>query len=117
MNMDCIFCGIVKGDIPSNKVYEDERVLAFYDVKPNAPIHVLVIPKKHIASLNEIEVNEWGLVGELMHVVQMVAKKLGISEAGYRLINCTGEDGGQTVYHLHFHLLGGTKIGPLNWHH
>jgi len=112
--MNCIFCEISAGTIPSKKVYEDDHVLAFYDIEPNAPEHVLVIPKKHIASLNDVSEGDWGLMGDVLRVVQQVAKKLGVEESGYRLINCTGEDGGQTVFHIHFHLLGGAKIGPLN---
>jgi histidine triad (HIT) family protein len=112
--MDCIFCGIVAGTVPSKKIYEDDLVLAFYDIQPEASIHALIIPKKHIASMNDAGKDDWALIGEVHRAAQLVAQKLGIAETGYRLANCCGEDGGQTVFHLHYHLLGGEKLGPLN---
>ena len=105
--MDCIFCKIVSGDIPSNKVYEDDKILAFRDLDPKAPEHVLIIPKIHIASLNEAEESHLELLGYIQVKVKEIAKKLSINETGYRVVANTGDEGGQTVGHLHYHLLGG----------
>lgn len=110
---NCLFCKIVDGAIPSNKVYEDERFLAFHDIQPAAPTHVLIIPKKHIATMNDVGSDDYALIGDLHGVVQKVAQKLGVAESGYRLINNCGPDSGQAVYHIHYHLLGGTKLGAL----
>ncbi|MBA9085175.1 histidine triad (HIT) family protein [Fontibacillus solani] len=110
---NCLFCKIVEGTIPSNKVYEDDRFLVFHDIQPAAPVHVLIIPKKHISSMNEVEMEDFALIGELHKVAQEVAEKLGIAQSGYRLINNCGKDGEQTVHHLHYHLLGGAKLGAL----
>lgn len=112
--MDCIFCKIIEGQIPSKKVYEDDKVLAFYDIQPAAPVHVLIIPKKHIASMNDVAAADWGLIGEVHHAAQQIAKQLGVADAGYRLINNCGKDSGQVVFHIHYHLLGGEELGPLN---
>lgn len=111
--MDCIFCKIVSGDIPSKKVYEDKQVIAFHDIRPAAPVHILVIPKKHIASMNEVEEGDWGLVGAMHKAAQQIAREVGIADNGYRLINNCGKDGGQEVFHIHYHLLGGTKMSTL----
>ena len=111
---ECIFCKIAAGEIPSSKVYEDENLLAFHDIQPAAPVHLLIIPKKHIDSLNEIEPQDKELMGSMLLTAQSIARTLGISESGYRIVNNCGPDGGQVVYHLHVHLLGGEKIGPLN---
>lgn len=108
---DCLFCKIVKGEIPSNKVYEDEEIVAFYDINPAAPIHILVIPKKHIVSLAEIEKEDEILLGRMHHVINQIADEKGFKEKGYRVIINCGEDGGQEVKHLHFHILAGTKLG------
>jgi len=105
--MDCIFCKIVSGDIPSNKIYEDDKILAFRDLNPEAPEHVLVIPKEHIASLNEANETHLELLGYIQLKLSEIAKKLGISDSGYRIVANTGDEGGQTVHHLHYHLLGG----------
>ncbi|MBS7530102.1 histidine triad nucleotide-binding protein [Hazenella sp. IB182353] len=107
---DCIFCHIVSGNIPSNKVYEDDDILAFHDLHPAAPTHVLIIPKKHIASLSEFPVEEEALAGKLLLRIQQIAKELGLQEEGYRVVNNMGELGGQTVHHIHFHLLGGRSL-------
>ena len=109
--MDCLFCKIVKGEIPSKKVYEDEKVYAFYDISPAAPVHVLLIPKEHIASANDLGEENAAVVAHIFSVAARLAKELGISEKGYRIVNNCGEDGGQTVQHLHFHLLGGRSLG------
>lgn len=106
---DCIFCKIANGEIPSNKVYEDEQIICFHDADPQAPVHVLIIPKKHIPSLDEVTEEDKELLGDLMLKVQDLAKDLGLDN-GYRLVNNCGEDGFQTVKHLHFHLLGKRKM-------
>ena len=108
---DCLFCKIVKGEIPSTKVYEDEEILAFKDINPVAPVHILVIPKKHIVSLNEIEPEDQILIGKIFTTIKKIAKDQVIAENGYRVIANCGEDGGQEVKHLHFHILGGKKLG------
>jgi len=110
---NCLFCKIAEGSIPSNKVYEDERFLVFHDIQPAAPTHVLIIPKKHIATMNDAEGEDFALIGEMHRVAQEAAKKLGVAESGYRLINNCGSDSGQAVYHIHYHLLGGTRLGAL----
>jgi histidine triad (HIT) family protein len=112
--MDCIFCKIVEGSIPSSKIYENEHVLAFRDIQPAAPVHALIIPKKHIATMNDAAGEDFALLAEVMAAAQHVAKQLGVADSGYRLINNCGADGGQVVFHIHFHLLGGEKLGPLH---
>lgn len=112
--MDCIFCKIVKGDIPSKKIYETDNVLAFHDIQPLAPKHALVIPKKHIASMNEAGEEDRALLGDVLLAAKKVAGELGIADSGYRLIINVGSDGGQVVYHIHVHVLGGEKLGGLN---
>lgn len=108
---DCIFCKIIKGEIPSSKVYEDDEILAFNDINPAAPIHILVIPKKHIKSLADMENGDEVLVGKIYNVINKIAEEKGFKEAGYRvLVNC-GKDAGQEVMHLHFHILAGQKFG------
>ncbi len=109
---DCIFCKIIKGEIPSEKVYEDEDILAFKDINPAAPIHVLIIPKKHIATLMDITPEDNELMTKIMNAVQKVAKIVGADEKGFRLIANCGPDSGQEVMHIHFHLLAGRKMGP-----
>jgi histidine triad (HIT) family protein len=112
--MDCLFCKIVEGSIPSRKVYEDEYVYAFEDIQPQAPVHLLVVPKKHIASLNEAAPEDAELLGRVALAAQRVAHEAGLGDSGYRLINNVGKDAGQVVFHIHFHVLGGEKLGPLN---
>lgn len=107
---DCIFCKIVDGQIPSNKVYEDDKVLAFNDISPEAPVHILVIPKKHIVSANEINEENAEIISHVFVVISKLAKKLGIAEEGFRIVNNVGENGGQTVGHMHFHVLGGRNL-------
>ena len=107
--MDCLFCRIIAGEIPSAKVYENEHVYAFKDINPNAPVHVLIVPKTHIASINEINDANAAAVTEVLKVIPEIAKICGLGN-GYRVITNVGEDGGQSVKHLHFHLLGGTKL-------
>ena len=107
---ECIFCKIVKGEIPSTKVYEDEYVLAFKDLNPVAPMHVLVIPKTHIASAGEIDPENSTLVASVFETIPKIAADLGIKD-GFRVITNCGPSAGQTVFHLHFHLLGGRELG------
>ncbi len=106
---ECLFCKIVKGEIPSKKVYEDDSILAFYDINPAAPVHVLVIPKEHIESLAKLKEEQLALVGYLHGKIRKIAQDLNL-EHGYRVVNNCGSDGGQEVGHLHFHLLGGRKM-------
>lgn len=107
--MDCIFCKIANGEIPSKKVYEDDKILAFYDLEPQAPVHVLIIPKEHICCADELNSDNSAVVGYIFSKVPEIAKSLSL-ENGYRIVNNCKADGGQTVFHLHFHLLGGTKL-------
>ncbi|MBN3525904.1 histidine triad nucleotide-binding protein [Paenibacillus apiarius] len=111
--MDCIFCKIIEGTIPSKKVYENESVVAFHDITPQAPVHILIIPKKHIATMNDAESEDFALIGEMHRAAQQVARELGIADTGYRLINNCGKDSGQEVFHIHYHLLGGEPLGAL----
>jgi len=111
--MDCLFCKIVEGSLPSTKVYENDSVLAFRDIAPAATEHILIIPKKHIATMNEVTSEDDAVIAEIFAAARHIAKELGIAESGYRLINNVNSDGGQVVYHLHFHLLGGEKLGAL----
>ena len=101
---DCIFCKIAEKEIPSNVVYEDDKILCFHDLEPQAPVHVLIIPKKHIASMDDVQVEDQELMGHIMVKVKEIAEILEL-ENGYRLVNNCGEDGFQTVKHIHFHLL------------
>jgi len=105
---DCLFCKIVKGDIPSSKVYEDERCLAFYDIDPQAPTHFLVIPKAHIASVAQVNEENAGVVAHIFSVIAKVTKELGVDS--YRVVSNIGEQAGQSVHHLHFHVLGGRDM-------
>lgn len=107
--MDCLFCQIVEGKIPSKKIYEDDKILAFYDISPMAPVHVVVIPKEHISCADEINENNCQIVGYIFSKIPQMAKELGLKN-GYRIVNNCKEDGGQTVNHLHFHILGGKKL-------
>ena len=108
MEENCIFCKIIKGEIPSNKVYEDNEILAFKDINPIAKIHILVIPKKHFNSL--VDFNDDILLAKMFSVIKKIAKEQGIEESGYRVLTNIGENGGQAVKHLHFHILGGEKL-------
>ncbi len=108
--MDCLFCKIIAGEIPSTKVYEDDTVLAFRDIAPQAPTHILVIPKEHIGSVAEVSSQNSGVVAHIFEVIPRVAEAEGLAN-GYRVVSNCGQDAGQTVHHLHFHILGGK---PLN---
>ncbi|MCD8026066.1 MAG: histidine triad nucleotide-binding protein [Clostridiales bacterium] len=106
---DCVFCKIIDGSIPSKKVYEDDKIIAIYDLDPQAPVHVLFMPKEHICCANALNEDNCGIVGHIFSKIPEVAKELKLDN-GYRIVNNCGEDGGQTVKHLHFHLLGGKKL-------
>jgi histidine triad (HIT) family protein len=107
---DCLFCKFVSGDIKPNTVYEDDEILAFRDINPQAPTHILVIPKQHIATLNDLDENHEALIGKLYLAAQKIAREEGIAEAGYRtVVNCN-EQAGQSVFHIHLHLLGGRDM-------
>lgn len=106
---DCVFCKIVGNEIPSKRVYEDERIIAIHDLNPQAPVHVLFIPKEHICCANALNEENSDVVAHIFAIIPKVAKELGLDN-GYRVVNNCGEDGGQTVMHLHFHLLGGKKL-------
>ncbi|MDP1546528.1 MAG: histidine triad nucleotide-binding protein [Anaerolineales bacterium] len=107
---DCLFCKIITGDIPSTNVYQDGQVTAFRDINPSAPTHILIVPNKHIDSVNMMIADDKPLVGHMFFVAKELAAKEGIAEGGYRLIMNTNADGGQTVFHLHLHLLGGAPM-------
>lgn len=109
---NCLFCKIINGEIPSNRVYEDEEILAFKDIKPLAPVHILIVPKKHISSANDLKEEDEKVIGKIFTVINKLAEEFKLDN-GYRIINNCGEDGGQEVMHLHFHLLGGKKL-PIN---
>jgi histidine triad (HIT) family protein len=108
--MDCLFCKILKGDIPAAKLYEDEHAVAFNDINPQAPVHVLIIPKKHIPTVNDIKPDDEGIVGHLFTVAAKIASDKGIATSGYRSVFNCNSDAGQMVFHLHLHLIGGRKL-------
>ena len=108
--MSCLFCKIIAGDIPSAKVYEDEHVFAFRDINPQAPVHVLIVPKKHMANILELAGDGAGIADAVVNAVKVIAEQEGIAESGFRVITNCGRDGAQTVEHLHFHLLGGAAL-------
>ncbi|SDW14890.1 histidine triad (HIT) family protein [Marininema mesophilum] len=107
---ECIFCGIIEGNIPAEKVYEDELVTAFKDIHAQAPVHILVIPNQHIPSIQQIGEGDSQLPGRFFSVINQLAQDYGLAERGYRIVNNCGEDGGQTVHHIHFHLLGARHL-------
>ena len=107
--MDCVFCKIAKGEIPSKKAYEDDKVLAFYDLDPQAPVHILIIPKEHIQSVEDITPQNSAIVAHIFEVAAKLAKENNLTE-GFRVVSNVGRDGGQSVPHLHFHLLGGRSM-------
>ena len=108
---DCLFCKIIAGEIPSNKVYSDDDVYAFHDINPAAPQHVLIIPKKHLTDVRSANEEDQALMGKLLLKANDLAKELGLDEKGFRYVINTGEYGGQTVFHLHLHILGGRALG------
>ena len=107
---DCVFCRIVRKELPAKIVYEDERILAFEDIRPKAPVHVLIIPKAHFASLNEAPGGSEALLGEIVLRARAIAKEKGVGETGYRVVLNTARDSGQEVFHIHFHVLGGRRL-------
>ncbi len=110
---DCLFCKIANRDIPSDIVYEDDQVVAFKDITPAAPVHTLIIPKKHISTINDIEIEDLPLVGHMILTAKQLAAENNLSEPGFRLVmNCNSE-GGQTIFHIHLHLLGGRQLRAL----
>ncbi len=108
--MSCIFCKIIDGEIPSKKIYEDEHVMAFHDVNPVAPVHALIIPKKHIGKVSELDDADEQLMGKLITTAKKVAEELELSEKGFRLVFNNGKSANQTVFHIHLHLLGGRAM-------
>lgn len=108
--MDCIFCKIIKGEIPSEKVYEDEKVIAFKDINPVAPIHIIVIPKEHITSVLDVTEKNQHILKDVFSAINKIARDLNIDSEGFRVVNNCGEKGGQTVNHIHFHLIGGRNM-------
>lgn len=111
MNDECIFCRIVRGQIPSRKVWDDEEIVAFEDVSPKAPTHVLLVPRKHVATVNDLTAADDALVGRMHRVAADLARQRGMAERGYRLVMNCNAGAGQTVFHLHLHLLGGRDLG------
>ena len=111
MPADCLFCKIVKGDIPSDKVYEDDQIIAFKDINPVAPVHILIIPKKHISTLNDLAPQDNELVGHIFETARKIAGDLGVDQDGYRCVFNTNKNGGQVVFHIHLHLLAGRQFG------
>ncbi len=107
---DCLFCKISSGEMDTDFVYEDDQVVVFEDINPQAPVHLLIVPKKHIADLNHLEASENDLIGHVYQVAKKMAAENGIADSGYRLVSNCGDEGGQTVYHIHFHLLGGREL-------
>ena len=108
--MNCIFCKIINKEAPADIVYEDDNIIVFKDITPVAPVHFLIVPKKHILSINNLELGDKELISQLFLVARKIAKEQGVSETGYRLVINVGKDAGQTVDHLHLHLLGGKKL-------
>lgn len=108
--MDCLFCKIIAGEIPSTFLYQDEHVIAINDIDPKAPHHKLIIPRKHIATLNDLEAEDTLLIGNMIQVAKDIANQLALSETGYRLVFNCNKGGGQAVYHIHLHLLGGRQM-------
>ncbi len=109
-NNNCLFCKIIRGELPSDKVYEDDLIIAFRDINPVAPTHILIIPKKHIVDNNDFNEEDEAIAGQMFKLVRELAAKEGISESGYRLIMNTGKDGRQEVPHMHLHLIGGQRM-------
>ncbi len=107
---DCLFCGIVGGEIPADVVYRDESVLAFRDIDPKAPVHLLIIPRRHIAAVTEMGEDDGATMGHAMTVARRLAQENGVSESGFRIVVNTGPDAGQSVHHIHLHLLGGRAL-------
>ncbi len=106
----CVFCQIVKGEIPADKVYEDNNYIAFKDIRPKAPVHILIVPKEHIEKLADIDEDNKYIIGDMAVIANKIAKQMGIDKSGYRVVINNGPDSGQEVYHIHMHLLGGKRL-------
>ena len=109
--MNCLFCKIAAHELDTTLIYEDHEIVAFHDIAPQAPHHILIIPKKHIATINDIQPEDNALIGNMMLAAQKIARELGLSDDGYRVVMNCNRHGGQAVYHIHFHLLGGRQMG------
>ena len=107
---DCLFCGIVDGKIKANLVYQDDTIVAFKDIAPRAPVHILIIPRKHLVSVSDIAETDRALIGQIFQVAARLAREQGVADSGYRVVVNAGADAGQSVFHLHFHLLGGRQM-------
>lgn len=110
---DCIFCKIVAGETPCDKVYEDKEILAFKDINPKGPVHILFIPKKHYPTLNDVPEKDLPIISKIFGIAQKVAKEQGVAESGYRTLINTNKNSGQIVFHIHWHLIGGKPLGPM----
>lgn len=109
---NCLFCKIVKGILPAQVVFDDQNLIAFKDIHPQAPVHILIIPKQHVENLSNVPEHMNSIVSQIPRVASLLAKEFGIDKSGFRLLSNSGTDGGQTVFHLHFHLMGGKPLGP-----
>jgi len=107
---DCLFCNIVEGEMDTDIVYDDDKVVAFEDINPQAPVHILIVPKKHIETISDIEADDYQLVGHIYKVANKLSEKYEIADEGFRIVSNCKDNGGQTVYHIHFHLLGGRQF-------
>ncbi|MBW1645798.1 MAG: histidine triad nucleotide-binding protein [Deltaproteobacteria bacterium] len=107
---DCLFCKIVAGEIPADIVYENDQLIAFKDINPKAPVHLLIVPRKHYPTLNDIPDEEMDIIAEIHKAVKVLAKKFGVAESGYRTLVNTNKEGGQVIYHVHYHLIGGRQL-------
>ncbi|MCD6459256.1 histidine triad nucleotide-binding protein [bacterium] len=110
--MSCLFCKIIKGEIPCKKIYEDDQIFAFHDINPQAPVHVLIISKKHISGIPQLVIDDDALIGKIMRTAHKIAQQLNVADQGYRVVVNSGRNAGQEVFHIHFHLLGGRSM---NW--
>ncbi len=108
--VDCVFCKIIAGKFEGDFVYQDDEIVAFHDINPQAPVHILIVPKKHIRSLNDVSADDIPIIGKMAIVAKKLAKDFGVAETGYRLVWNTGENAGQWIYHIHVHLLGGRRM-------
>lgn len=109
--MDCIFCKVAAHDVPARTVFENERLIAFHDLFPQAPTHILIIPKTHYTTLNDVPASDSALLGEMLSTATQIAREIGVDESGYRVVMNCNKDGGQSVYHIHLHLLAGRQLG------
>jgi histidine triad (HIT) family protein len=108
--VDCLFCGIAEGRIKGNILYQDDSIVAFKDIRPQAPVHVLIVPRKHVVTISDLEASDEALAGQILSVAAKLAREQGIAESGFRVVVNAGADAGQSVFHLHFHLLGGRRF-------